>query len=136
MSGLALRGKPDLATLGVTRAGPGRVRAHLWDTGLGYPALTGPCGEAAGEVRGELWQLADPDRALPVLDAFEGLYADDQAGSDYLRHRVACVEPAGVEAWIYVWNGPTAGMTRVDDGDWRAWLIAGRGVAPGGGPTA
>ena len=136
MQGLTLRGKPDLAALGVTRVGPCRVQAHLWDTGLGYPALTAPGCEAAGEVRGELWQLTDPDRALPVLDAFESLYAEDEGGSDYLRHRVVCLEPAGVEAWIYVWNGPTAGMTLVSDGDWRAWLVAGHGVAPGGGPTA
>lgn len=135
MKGLTLRGKPDLAALGATPAGPCRVRATLWDTGLGFPALT-DVDAGADEVLGELWALADPAAALPVLDAFESLYAEHEAGSDYLRHRVVCVKPAGVEAWIYVWNGPTAGMTRVADGDWRAWLAAGRGVELGGGATA
>lgn len=119
MTGLTLQGKPDLAALGVTLVGPCRVRAELWDTGLGYPALTRPGDPAAGEVLGELWELADPGRALPVLDAFESLHDSDEAGSDYLRRAVGCVEPTGVEAWIYVWNGLTDGMSRVTDGDWR-----------------
>ena len=117
----------------MTRVGPCRVRAELWDTGLGYPALTRPGSEAAGEVRGELWQLADPAAALPALDAFESLYDGDEAGSDYLRAIVRCVEPVGVEAWIYVWNGSTDGMARVAGGDWREWLAAGGGGPAGGG---
>ena len=120
----------------MTRVGPCRVRAALWDTGFGYPALTRPGDEATDEVCGELWQLADPAAALPVLDAFESLYDGDEAGSDYLRRVVRCAEPAGVEAWIYVWNGPTDGMTPVAAGDWRAWLAAGGGGAAGGGATA
>ena len=132
MEGLTLEGKPDLAALGATRVGPCRLRADLWDTGLGYPALTRPGEETAGEVLGELWQLADPAVALAALDAFESLYDGDEAGSDYLRRRVRCTEPAGAEAWLYVWNGPTEGMTPVAGGDWRAWLAAGGGAGAGG----
>lgn len=119
MEGLGLPGTPDLAALGVTRSGPCRLHAELWDTGLGYPALTRPGDATAGEVLGELWQLADPDRTLPLLDAYESLHDGDEAGSDYLRRVVRCVEPAGVEAWIYIWNGLTDEMSRVTDGDWR-----------------
>ena len=122
MEGMTLAGKPDLAALAVTRVGPCRVHADLWDTGLGYPALTRPGDETAGEVLGELWQLVDPARALPLLDAYESLHDGDEAGSDYLRRAVRCVEPAGVEAWIYAWNGLTDGMSRVTDGDWRGRL--------------
>ena len=122
MEGLTLPGKPDLAALGVVRLGPCRVRARLWDTGHGYPALTEPGAAGAGEVLGELWELTDPERALPPLDAFEGLYDGDEEGSDYLRVPITCTDPAGVEAWIYVWNGPTAGMAEVAGGDWRARL--------------
>lgn len=130
MEGLTLPGKPDLAALGVTRIGPCTVHAELWDTGLGYPALVRPGEAAAGVVHGELWQLGDPERALPPLDAFEGIYAGDVPGAaagdgddarpEYLRVLTRTVEPAGLEAWIYVWNGPTAGMERVADGNWRA----------------
>lgn len=127
MEGLTLPGKPDLAALGAARVGPCRVRAALWDTGLGYPALTRPGDPAAGEVRGELWRLADPARALPQLDAFEGLHDGGADGSEYRRVAVRTVAPAGVEAWIYVWNGPTAGMALVEDGDWRARLAAAYG---------
>lgn len=124
MEGLTLPGKPDLAALGVTRVGPCRVHAALWNTGLGYPALTRPGDTGAGEVHGELWELTDPESALPRLDAFEGLHDGDNDGSEYQRVAVRCAEPAGVEAWIYVWNGTTDGMTRVEDGNWRARLAA------------
>ena len=133
MEGLTLPGKPDLAALGVTRVGPCRVQAELWDTGLGYPALTRPGDAAAGEVHGELWELADAAHALPVLDAYEGLHDGGADGAEYLRVPVPCVEPAGVEAWIYIWNGATDGMSRVTDGDWRGRLAT---AYPDGGAGA
>jgi len=37
-----------------------------------------------------------------------------------LRQRVTCSDPAGVEAWIYTWNRPTDGFTRLAGGSWRA----------------
>lgn len=121
MEGLTLPGKPDLAALGVTRVGPCRVHAALWDTGHGYPALTRPGDPAAGEVLGELWELADAARALPPLDAFEGLYDGDEEGSDYLRVAVrASSRPASR-------RGCTCGTARRPG--W-AWSRTGTG-APG-----
>ena len=124
MEGLGLPGKPDLAALGATRVAPCRVHAALYDTGLGYPALVAAGEAAAGTVTGELWELADPERALPLLDEYESVYPADTSASEYVRLRVRCLEPAGGEAWIYAWNGSTDGMTRVADGDWRAWTGA------------
>ena len=117
----------------MTRVGPCRVHGELWDTGLGYPALTRPGDPAAGEVLGELWELADAARALPVLDEYESLADSDAAGSEYLRSVVRCIEPAGAEAWIYLWNGSTDGMSRVTDGDWRGRLAT---AYPDGGAGA
>lgn len=133
MDGLTLPGKPDLAALGATRLGPCTVAAALWDTGLGYPALSRPGDPAAGVVHGELWALADPARALAALDAFEGVRPGDDAASEYLRVRVRCLAPDGAEAWVYVWNGPPDGLARIPGGSWREHLAAAGERAAGGG---
>ena len=119
MEGLTLAGKPDLAALGARCLSPCAFPGVLWDTGRGHPALTGLGATDAGTVHGELWELADRDAALPPLDAFEGLYDGDDDASAYLRRRVVCDDPAGVEAWIYLWNGPTSGFARLPGGSWR-----------------
>lgn len=124
MEGLTLPGKPDLDALGATRIGPCAIPAALWDTGLGYPALTRAGDPAAGTVHGELWALADPALALPPLDAFEGVRPGDDPASEYLRVRVRCLDPAGTEAWVYVWNGPLDGLVHLPGGSWRERLTA------------
>lgn len=124
MEGLTLPGKPDLGALGARRVGACTIPAALWDTGLGYPALTRAGDPAAGTVHGELWALADPSRALAPLDAFEGVRPGDDAASEYLRVRVRCLDPAGTEAWVYVWNGPLDGLERIPGGSWREHLAA------------
>lgn len=118
LTGLDQLGKPDLKALGVRLVGPCRVRGLLYDTGLGWPALL----EGEGEVRGELWQVGNPAAVLPVLDEFEEIVPGDPAASPYRRIAVTCLEPAGLRAWIYVWNRPVDGLAPVAHGDWRAWL--------------
>jgi gamma-glutamylcyclotransferase (GGCT)/AIG2-like uncharacterized protein YtfP len=118
LEGLPLADKPDLAALGLGRAGPCRVPGVLYDTGEGYPALT----RGVGEVVGELWGPAgggEPDATLGAdvlrqLDAFEG--------AEYRREAASCLEPAGVAAWVYVWDRPVDGLVLITGGDWRAWI--------------
>ena len=121
MDGLSLPGTPDLGELGATRVGRCRLHGALYDTGRGYPALTRAGDPAAGTVLGELWELVDPERALPDRDAYELAYPADESASEYLRLSVRCLEPAGTAAWVYVWNGSTADMKPVASGDWRIW---------------
>ncbi|WP_018334157.1 gamma-glutamylcyclotransferase family protein [Actinomycetospora chiangmaiensis] len=85
---------------------------QVYDTGRGYPALVaGP-----GTVHGHVVTLADPGRALPALDAYEG--------PDYRRERVVVYReandaersadgsatasstgsPVAVEAWAWLWD--------------------------------
>lgn len=104
---------------GLRRVGPCRVVGSLFDLGP-HPALRrGPSDE--GTVRGELHAILDP-RVLAALDAFEGYDPRDPAGSDYLRERVALLEPRGVLAWIYVYNRTLEPERRIESGDWRAHL--------------
>jgi gamma-glutamylcyclotransferase (GGCT)/AIG2-like uncharacterized protein YtfP len=104
---------------GLRRVGPCRVPGRLFDLGA-YPALR-PASDPADRVCGELHALLDPG-VFGVLDAFEGFDPLDPVGSDYLRERVTLVEPAGVDAWIYVYNREPEPARRVPSGDWRAHL--------------
>jgi len=91
------------------------------DVGVGLAAVAVAArdnGDLPGATEGD--DLADPDAALAVLDAFEGTIPGDDVASEYLRQRVTCSDPAGVEAWIYTWNRPTDGFTRLAGGSWRA----------------
>ncbi|MEZ4330952.1 MAG: gamma-glutamylcyclotransferase family protein [Myxococcota bacterium] len=115
---------PDLldrlgAGAGLRRVGPCRVAGRLFDLGA-YPALR-PAAEDADVVRGELHAIVD-SAVLERLDRFEGYDPGDRAGSDYLRERIELLEPAGVVAWIYFDNHPTAPAARVASGDWRRHL--------------
>jgi gamma-glutamylcyclotransferase (GGCT)/AIG2-like uncharacterized protein YtfP len=66
-----------------------------------YPAYRP---DPAGEVRGELYRLADPETTLKALDEYEG--------SDFER-----VEVNGW--WIYQFNGEPPEPARIVSGDFR-----------------
>jgi gamma-glutamylcyclotransferase (GGCT)/AIG2-like uncharacterized protein YtfP len=96
--------------------GPCVIDGQLFDLGA-YPGLR----IGSGRVIGEMHALLDPI-ALPALDRFEGFDPGAPNDSLYLRKRVELVEPAFIEAWVYVYNQSIESETRIDGGDWRAHL--------------
>jgi gamma-glutamylcyclotransferase (GGCT)/AIG2-like uncharacterized protein YtfP len=97
--------------------GEGRTSGSLWSLGR-YPGLTaGP-----GTVRGEVYRADDMPAALDILDDVEEYAADDPAASLYVRavRPVRLDDGREVDAWVYLYNRPTAGATRIASGDWRA----------------
>ena len=82
---------------------PGRL-FHLGD----YPGLI----EGEGEVPGELWRIRDPS-ALVKLDAWELVDPVNPEKSVYLRLAKELIEPAGVKAWVYFYNGDVEGLPRI-----------------------
>lgn len=117
MSGQAYEGRPDVERL-MRWVGPCRIAGTLFSNGE-YPWLV----EGDGEVRGELYEIAESgrDRVFALLDAYEGegRHTAEGAGT-YERRRVRLLEP-DVEAWVYVWRGEPFGAP-IDDGDWRTFL--------------
>src|SRR5580700_8569997 len=85
---------PALGAL-LVDAGPCTIAGALFDLGS-YPGLV----PGDGRVVGELFEIVDVARALPLLDHYEGYDAADPEGSLYLRQSVLLVEPA-IEAWVY-----------------------------------
>ncbi|MCD2191448.1 gamma-glutamylcyclotransferase [Actinomycetospora soli] len=86
---------------------PAVARGQVYDTGHGYPALVaGP-----GTARGHVVTLADPARALPALDAYEG--------PDYRRERVVVYRAAKAElAWAWLWDSPPPSDWPTVTGSW------------------
>ena len=117
-----MRGLGAADTLGISDrvryVGPCVCAGELFDLG-DYPGLR--LGEA--RVLGELHALLDP-QILEVLDEFEGFDAERPRKSLYRRERVTLLEPAEIDAWIYIYNHLPDASTRILSGDWRAHMKA------------
>lgn len=116
--------------IGMELVGEAAAPGLLFAVGSSFPALLpgredGPWHERPGVVTGQLWESDDPlvvDEALRTFDRIEGFRPDDRANSMYVRERITLLEPAGVEAFTYYWNGQRSYLSRIWSGDWRRWL--------------
>jgi gamma-glutamylcyclotransferase (GGCT)/AIG2-like uncharacterized protein YtfP len=92
------------------------LEGTLYDLGR-YPGFV----PGAGRAEGAVYRIRD--RApLARLDAFEGYDARNPARSRFLRGVIQVSRALGsavrVPAWIYVFNGSTAGRPEVPGGAW------------------
>jgi len=83
-----------------------------------YPGLI------AGEqnVRGEVYRLAEPENDLETLDDVEDFDPIEPERSMYVRRSATVTLDSGeqLEAWVYFYNQPVAGLPVIEGGDWRA----------------
>jgi gamma-glutamylcyclotransferase (GGCT)/AIG2-like uncharacterized protein YtfP len=97
-------------------AGKCRLQGKLYNLGR-YPGFVPGTARAEGEV----YRISDP-AVLARLDAFEGYDPRKPGRSRYLRKIVSVPRAHGsavrVPAWIYVFNGATAGLLEVPGGVW------------------
>lgn len=98
-----------------TPLGDARVRGLLYRVAA-YPGLV--LDATAGWVLGELYRLRDLD-VLARLDAYEGAGPHDSEPREYRRIRtvVRCPDGQDVEAWVYEYAWPTAGLPIIATGD-------------------
>lgn len=77
--------------------GEARIAARLYDIGPYRAAVLSS--EAGDWVRGEVFQLNDPDEMFAILDQYEG--------SDFERLKVQVLldSGAGEQAWVYLYTG-------------------------------
>ncbi|MEO8347873.1 MAG: gamma-glutamylcyclotransferase family protein [Acidobacteriota bacterium] len=98
--------------------GRGKIPGILYDVGR-YPGAVKTTATRAF-VRGEVYLLRDADRALRVLDRYEGWDEKKPRSGEFRRSR-AVVDLGGgktVKAWIYLYNRPTTGLTRIRSGNY------------------
>jgi gamma-glutamylcyclotransferase (GGCT)/AIG2-like uncharacterized protein YtfP len=100
------------------RVGRGRVPGILYNVGP-YPGAVRKAGTRAF-ILGDVYRLRDSDRALKVLDRYEGWNEKKPESSEFRRSRVAVDMGAGkrIHAWIYLYNQPTIGLPRITSGDY------------------
>jgi gamma-glutamylcyclotransferase (GGCT)/AIG2-like uncharacterized protein YtfP len=96
--------------------GRGSIAGALFDLGI-YPAAV-PASDS--RVRGEVYELTDPVRALRALDELEGYRPGEAEASLYTRRRtrVSMDDGSEVEAWAYFYNAPLGRAERIESGDY------------------
>lgn len=101
-----------------TPVSEGVISARLFDAG-GFPAAVP---DSSSRVRGEVYEMDDPEPLLGVLDRYEGCRPD---GSGLFRREVVTVRlDSGGElrAWVYFFNSGTDGYPEIPSGDYREYL--------------
>ncbi|MCH8188603.1 MAG: gamma-glutamylcyclotransferase, partial [Proteobacteria bacterium] len=97
----------------------GTMRGRLFDLGS-YPCVV-PSGDPSHKVRGELFLLRAPCRALSVLDDFEGVPGGRQDwAAQYLRKSVAINSRrhGRLRAWVYLYRFATDNLPAIVSGDY------------------
>jgi gamma-glutamylcyclotransferase (GGCT)/AIG2-like uncharacterized protein YtfP len=92
--------------------------ARLYDLGR-YPGLVES--DAAGDVvHGEVVELANPDRTLLWLDAYEGIVPGIHDQNEYARieRRVRLADGTELQAWVYVFLKDVACRRVIASGRW------------------
>lgn len=96
----------------------GRIPGVLYDVGP-YPGAVKKSGTQAF-VRGDVYRLRDSERTLQILDRYEGWDEKKPRSAEFKRSRVAVDLGAGkkIRAWIYLYNRPTTGLTKIRSGNY------------------
>ena len=102
----------------------GWMTAALFDLGI-YPAAV-PAGSENARVRGEVYEMTEPQTVLAVLDEIEGYSAADLDTSLYTRLVTPVILDDGnmVDAWAYFYNAPLGRAERIASGDYLDYLKA------------
>ncbi|HEV7764753.1 MAG TPA: gamma-glutamylcyclotransferase family protein [Thermoanaerobaculia bacterium] len=106
--------------------GEARVAGRLYDLGE-YPGMTVQA-DGGKYVKGELYDVR-PERWADViqqLDRYEGCADGDPEPREYRRELVRAQLSNGrpVDAWAYVLNCPSRGLSEITSGDYLAKLVA------------
>ena len=101
-----------------TSLGPATTAGRLLDLGR-YPGLVLPAA-ATHRVHGELFELTDPDRTLPWLDAYEGILAGEPGPFQYARieQPVELADGRRLTAFVYVYQRDVTLARLLPDGRW------------------
>jgi gamma-glutamylcyclotransferase (GGCT)/AIG2-like uncharacterized protein YtfP len=97
--------------------GAGRFAGLLFDLGEYPGAVPDPSGSRW--VVGDLYRMEEPERLLPILDAYERCAPAERA-PEYRREVRDVLGPGGetVRAWVYLYNRPVDGRARIASGDY------------------
>ena len=101
----------------IKRIGKGRIQAKLYDFGE-YPGAVGGKGSY---VYGEVYEIADIDRVLSLLDEYEEFNSTKPASSLFIRKTSKVLMEDGEEtfAFTYFYNREIGKARVIPNGIWR-----------------
>jgi gamma-glutamylcyclotransferase (GGCT)/AIG2-like uncharacterized protein YtfP len=105
--------------------GAGTVPGRLYDLGA-YPGMVDAADEGE-RVRGEVYELDEPEATLTALDRYEGCGPEDPRPWLYERQLAAVTLDGGgrLSAWVYLYRGPLTGARHILSGDYLPTLPPG-----------
>jgi gamma-glutamylcyclotransferase (GGCT)/AIG2-like uncharacterized protein YtfP len=106
--------------VGARLVGRGRINGMLYDLGE-YPGAKCSAPDSGEYIKGELYELGDPELAAKVLDRYEEFLPDRPRSSLFVRMTAPVTLEGGrsENAWVYVYNRPVDGTKLVPSGDFR-----------------
>ena len=117
--GTLMGGHPNdlLTKIGATFVARGTIQAKLYDLGE-YP---GAKPDHRHQVKGELYHLANPVKALALLDNYEDYFTLRRRESLFVRERAEVILEDGTRktAWVYFYNRPVDESHLIAGGDYR-----------------
>jgi gamma-glutamylcyclotransferase (GGCT)/AIG2-like uncharacterized protein YtfP len=102
-----------------TFVGDGAYQGRLYKIDS-YPGVT-PSENPADQVKGEVYQLREPDLVLTQLDKYEECGHGFPQPTEYVRERQEVHLNSGekLAAWIYIYNRPTGNLPLLQSGDFQ-----------------
>jgi gamma-glutamylcyclotransferase (GGCT)/AIG2-like uncharacterized protein YtfP len=99
----------------------GSIKARLYDL-AGYPGAVGSGSDE--RVKGELYRLTSPERALAALDDYEEYLPSKPLRSLFVREVLPVTLEGGGEkkAWVYLYNREVPESRVIPSGDYRRRL--------------
>ncbi|HEV2417147.1 MAG TPA: gamma-glutamylcyclotransferase family protein [Terriglobia bacterium] len=106
--------------VGAKLVGEGTIRARLYDLG-DYPGARLADNGSENFVKGELYQLSDPERTARILDKYEEYFPSEPLKSLFIRELVTVTLEGGRKrrAWTYLYNRPVDNTKLIPSGDYR-----------------
>lgn len=100
----------------------GTFPGTLFDVGS-YPAAI-LSDDNSEHVHGEVYRLSNSDALFRHLDPYEGYVARQPSKSLYLRKEVTVTiaNTEQITAWVYLYNRPVDGLTKIPNGDYLDYL--------------
>ncbi|WP_446812089.1 gamma-glutamylcyclotransferase family protein [Methylomonas sp. 2BW1-5-20] len=100
--------------------GDGFMHGELYE----IDAYPGAIAGGMGLIKGELYVMQNPERTFSALDNYEECAAHFPQPHEYVRRELPISLPDGqtVSAWVYLYNRPADGLTRIHEGDYLNYL--------------
>lgn len=104
----------------------GLIQGKLYEV-KGYPGVV-ESNEPDDAVRGELHRIKSSSELLLLLDGYEECTAEHPQSHEYIRKKLMISKADGgyVSAWVYVYNRDISGLSKIESGDYLAYLEQGQ----------